>query len=103
MKAFGLVMEYDPRAVVWEGASAGPGHLLTSQGDQAPLFQVLHERPGLLVIGNGITDGRGGYRYILHVHPEEYERALEVLDVDQDLKSVADYHLDIRRRFAARG
>jgi purple acid phosphatase-like protein len=57
MKAFGLVMEYDPRAVVWEGASPGPGHLLTSQGDQAPLFQVLHERPGLLVIGNGITDG----------------------------------------------
>ena len=52
---------------------------------------------------NGVTDGRGGYRYILHVHPDDYHRALEVLDVDQNKKPLSDFHLDLHRRFEAKG
>ena len=43
-----------------------------------------------------------GYRYIMHVHPEDYERAMQVLEVDQNVRSIADFHLDIKRRFAAK-
>ena len=48
-------------------------------------------------------DGRGGYRYIMHVHPDDYERALQVLDVDQNMRSLADFHLDLHRRFESKG
>ena len=86
----------------------GPHHAFIVHGDDQlgallDIHQQLCDAKINISSSNGITDGRGGYRYILHVHPEEYERALEILDVDQDLKSLADYHLDIRRRFAARG
>ena len=50
----------------------------------------------------GVTHGRGGYRYIMHVHPEDYERAMEVLDVDQDMKPLADFHLELHRRFESK-
>jgi hypothetical protein len=39
----------------------------------------------------------------MHVHPEDYERAMVVLGVDQAVRPVADFRLDIRRRFAAKG
>ncbi|MGD9546765.1 MAG: hypothetical protein AB7V45_04355 [Candidatus Krumholzibacteriia bacterium] len=51
---------------------------------------------------SGITDGRGGFRYIMHVHPEDFERARVVLGVDLNVKSLADYHLGVYRRFAAK-
>jgi hypothetical protein len=57
LKAFGLVLRYDHRAVEWREASPGPGHLLDSKGGQAPLFQVMKQTPGQLVIGNGLTAG----------------------------------------------
>ena len=57
LKGFGLVLRYDPQTVIWEDATPGPGHLLTSQGGQASLFQVLAQTPGQLVIGSGITQG----------------------------------------------
>ncbi|MFH1568557.1 MAG: FlgD immunoglobulin-like domain containing protein, partial [Gemmatimonadota bacterium] len=57
MGAFGLVVGYDPAAVTFESAQEGPGHLLGSQGGSAPLFAVLHHRPGELLIGNGLVEG----------------------------------------------
>ena len=57
LQAFGLVLHYDPQAVEWEEASGGPGHLLASRGGQAPLFAVMSQTPGELVLGNGITSG----------------------------------------------
>jgi len=57
LKAFGLVLHYDPQAVAWQDANPGPGHLLTSRGGQAPLFEVMAQAPGELVLGNGITAG----------------------------------------------
>jgi len=86
----------------------GPHHAFIVHGDDelgalTDIHQQLCDAKINISSSNGITDGRGGYRYIMHVHPDEYDRALKVLDVDQDLKSVADYHLDIRRRFVAKG
>ena len=49
----------------------------------------------------GMTDGRGRYRYIVHVQPEEYDRALKVLGVDQGLQRWADFQIKQHRRFKA--
>lgn len=51
---------------------------------------------------NGIIDGRGGYRYILHVHPQDFERAKATLGVEMEFRPLSDFHLDLRRRFAAK-
>ncbi len=86
----------------------GPHHAFIVHGDDelgalVDIHQRLCDARINVSSANGITDGRGGYRYIMHVHPEDYDRALRELNVDQNLKSIADYHLDIRRRFAAKG
>ena len=39
----------------------------------------------------------------MHVHPDDYERAMEILDVDQNMKSMADFHLELHRRFESKG
>jgi hypothetical protein len=57
LKSYGAALNYDPQQVVFEGARPGPGALLESRGGSAPLFSVLYQRPGHLVIGNGLTDG----------------------------------------------
>ena len=57
LKAYGAALNYDPKQVVFEGARPGPGALLESRGGSAPLFSVLYQRPGQLVVGNGLTDG----------------------------------------------
>ena len=57
LRAFGLVLSYDPSALSFSEAREGPGSLLDSQGGDAGLFQVLDERPGRLLIGNGLVAG----------------------------------------------
>jgi len=57
LSAYGLVMAYDPHLVEFVDAAEGPGHLLGSQGGQTGLFSVLHQRPGVLLIGNGLSSG----------------------------------------------
>ncbi len=57
LKAFGLILTYDPQAVEFLGASQGPASLLESKGGQSPLFRVLSQAPGEVVIGNGLTAG----------------------------------------------
>ena len=85
----------------------GPHHAFIVHGDdELGALVTIHQRlcdANINVSSStGVTDGRGGYRYIMHVHPEDYERALRELDVDQNLKSISDYHLDIKRRFEAK-
>jgi hypothetical protein len=85
----------------------GPHHAFMVHGDDelgalVSIHQKLCDASINVSSSNGITDGRGGYRYIMHVHPEDYERAMQVLDVDQNLRSITDFHLDIKRRFAAK-
>ena len=57
LKAYGAALQYDPTQVAFEAARPGPGTLLESQGGRAPLFGVLYQRPGQVVVGNGLTQG----------------------------------------------
>ena len=57
LNAYGAAVNYDPSQVVFEGARPGAGALLESQGGHAPLFAVLYQRPGQLVVGNGLIEG----------------------------------------------
>ncbi|MBI2504721.1 MAG: fibronectin type III domain-containing protein [Candidatus Latescibacteria bacterium] len=57
LKAFGLVLNYDPQVVEFLSADQGSASLLESKGGQSPLFRVLSQAPGELVIGNGLTAG----------------------------------------------
>lgn len=85
----------------------GPHHAFIVHGDDelgalVNIHQKLCDASINVSSSTGVTDGRGGYRYIMHVHPEDYERAMRELDVDQNLKSISDFHLDIKRRFEAK-
>jgi hypothetical protein len=87
---------------------AGPRHAFMVHGDdELGALTDIHEKLCHASINiassNGLTDGRGGYRYIMHVNPEDYEKACTVLDVDQRLPSWHDFHLKLHRRFEATG
>lgn len=86
----------------------GPHHAFMVHGDDelgalVGIHQRLCDARINISSSNGISDGRGGYRYIMHVHPDDYERSLKVLDVDQNVRPVVDFHLPIHRRFEAKG
>ena len=86
----------------------GPHHAFIVHGDDelgalVTIHQKLCDAEINVSSSNGVTDGCGGYRYILHVHPDDYHRALEVLDVDQNKKPLSDFTLDLHRRFEAKG
>jgi len=86
----------------------GPHHAFIVHGDDelgalVDIHQRLCDAQINISSSNGVSDGRGGYRYIMHVHPDDYERAMQVLGVDQNVKPVSDFHLDIHRRFEAKG
>jgi hypothetical protein len=86
----------------------GPHHAFMVHGDDelgalVGIHQKLCDAEINISSSNGISDGRGGYRYIMHVHPDDYERSLKVLGVDQNVKPLADFHLQLHRRFEAKG
>ncbi len=58
LKAYGAVIQYDPTTLRFESAQPGPGHLLESRGGRAPLFSVLWEKPGQIIVGNGLVEGK---------------------------------------------
>ena len=53
VRAYGLVLRYDPQVVEWLDGSPGGGPLVAAQGMEPPLFRVTQQRPGELVILNG--------------------------------------------------
>lgn len=66
-------------------AVTGPQHAFLITGDdQLGAFAGIHRRLADAQINvfssNGVTDGRGGYGYILHVRPEDFEAAARVLE-----------------------
>ncbi len=86
----------------------GPHHAFMIHGDDelgalVTIHQKLCDAEINVSSSTGLSDGRGGYRYIMHVHPDDYDRSMKILDVDQNVKPMADFHLDIRRRFEAKG
>lgn len=67
-------------------ALAGPHRALLVQGDdELGALSHLHRRlfdAGVSVYAsNGVTDGRGGYGYVLYVRAEEFEAAARALGV----------------------
>lgn len=104
-----------PQNATWLGELArrqgltlhGPHHALLVQGDDelgalVHIHQQLCDADINVSSSTGLTDGHGRYRYIMHVPPEEFERALEVLGVAQGLQRWADFQLKRYRRFKAR-
>ena len=86
----------------------GPHHAFMVHGDDelgalVNIHQKLCDAEINVSSSNGISDGRGGYRYIMHVHPDDYQRSMDVLGVDRDVKPVSDFRLNIHRRFQAKG
>ena len=82
----------------------GPHHAFMIHGDDelgalVNIHQSLCDADINVSSANGVTDGRGGYRYIMHIGPVDYERACQVLDVEQAPKNWHDINLDIFRRF----
>ncbi|HOX24391.1 MAG TPA: hypothetical protein PLL30_01380 [Candidatus Krumholzibacteria bacterium] len=83
----------------------GPHHAFLVQGDDElgallSIHQKLCDADINVTSSTGLTDGRGRYRYILHVEPEAYDRSLEVLGVDQGLQRWVDFELKHHRRFS---
>ena len=54
--AYGAVLEYDPNVLRFDKAMPGSGHLLESNGGQAPFFTVFWKKPGVVVVGNGLLE-----------------------------------------------
>jgi hypothetical protein len=64
----------------------GPHHAFLIQGDdQLGALADLHHRLAdariNIYASSGVTDGRGGYGYVLYVRPESYDSAANVLGV----------------------
>lgn len=82
----------------------GPNHALMVHGDDelgalVEIHRKLCDAEINIASSSGVSDGRGGYRYIMHLGPDDYDRACEVLDVEQSPGNGHDIHLDIFRRF----
>ena len=65
---------------------AEPGLALLVQGDDrlgalADIHGKLFEANVNVYASSGVTDGRGGYGYVLYVRPDEYERAAAAIGV----------------------
>lgn len=66
----------------------GPRHAFMVHGDDelgalTGIHQLLCDAKINVAGSSGVTDGRGGYRYILHVADGDFGRACEVLGVDR--------------------
>jgi hypothetical protein len=64
----------------------GPHRALLVQGDDrlgvvAGIHAKLHESDVHVYAASCVTDGRGSYGYILYIRPDEYERAVQALQV----------------------
>lgn len=86
----------------------GPHHAFMIHGDDelgslVSIHKKLCDSSINVSSSNGVSDGRGGYRYIMHVHPDDYELAMEILDVEQKVRPISEFHLEPFRRFQAKG
>jgi hypothetical protein len=68
-------------------ALTGPQRAFLVQGDDrlgafASIHRQLYEAMINVYASSGVTDGRGGFGYVLYVRPEDFERAAQVLHLD---------------------
>ncbi len=64
----------------------GPHPALLVQGDDrlgvlAEIHEKLYDANVHVFASSGVSDGRGGYGYVIYVRPEEYERAAAALEI----------------------
>ncbi|MFC1550277.1 hypothetical protein ACFL46_03195 [Candidatus Neomarinimicrobiota bacterium] len=64
----------------------GPHSALLVQGDDAlgalvSIHEKLYEARVNVFASSGVSDGKGGYGYLLYVRPEEYDRAASALEI----------------------
>jgi hypothetical protein len=64
----------------------GPQHALLVRGEDVPgALMDIHARLAAAHVNvfaaSGVSDGKGHYCYLLHVRPEEFERAVQTLEV----------------------
>ena len=67
-------------------ALTGPNNAFLIHGDDRlgaliELHQRLSDAHVNVYASDGVTDGRGGYGYVLYVRPDEYETAAGILGV----------------------
>lgn len=67
-------------------ALTGPDRALLIQGDDelgalARVHRQLADAGVAVYASNGITDGRGGFGYVVYVRPQDYERACAALGI----------------------
>lgn len=82
----------------------GPHHAFIVHGDDelgalVEMHQKLCDADINVTNSSGIADGKGGYRYILHVVPEDYERAEKLLGADRAPAHWDNFELKIPRHF----
>ena len=99
LEAYGLVVGYDPRLVRFTKAQPGAGPLLESQGGSAPLFGVLQQRKGELLVGNGLIDGES-----VSGHGLLAELSFETLGTGGTGAAIADQaYFELRQAFVKGG
>jgi len=64
----------------------GPHPALLAQGDDelgalAGIHARLYESNVNVYAASGVSDGRGGYGYLVYVRPDDYDRAVKALEV----------------------
>ena len=64
----------------------GPHSAILINGDDelgalVDIHRKLYDAHINVVTSSGVTDGKGGYGYVLHVRPEDYEDARRVLGI----------------------
>ena len=65
---------------------SGPQHAILVQGDDelgalATIHRKLADASVNVFASTGVTDGRGGFGYIVHVRPEHVDEAAKALDL----------------------
>jgi hypothetical protein len=86
---------------------SGPHHAFIVQGDDelgalVTIHQLLSNADINVETSSGLSDGKGGYRYILHVHEDDFERAAEALGAKHTPSKWDNFELKIPRSFEAK-
>lgn len=64
----------------------GPNHAILVQGDDellalAGIHEKLYRANVNVYASSGVSDGRGGYGYVIYIKPEDYNRAVAALEI----------------------
>ena len=84
----------------------GPHHAFIVHGDDVlgslvDIHKILCDAHINVENSNGIADGQGGYRYIIHVAADDFEQAAELLGAESNGSEYANFELKIPRHFEA--